>query len=297
MRKTKRFTPKILDRFKKAGRGLGVFEDYKPWHQVSRSDPSSNGRSYLNYWKSRQREFLSDGENATFLFATMLPNVIDIREQFPISLEDSEHEINDYLIFPEKIFPGTLSLSNRLSISHPKTSGEDTWASWIMTTDLLLTLIDRELTPYFLAISVKPEIPIVNTRIYDLLLLEKIYWQARNVDWLLITPELYKKMVAKTIIRNGVWGISNPVDEIHLNHIRKKIPSFTDVSYSKAIKELALQLPSMEIAQRTLWQSVWKGELLIDLDRSWHPSEPIKILDADSFWDQNPIYARRSSWI
>ena len=62
MRTTKRFTPAVLDRFKREGRGTGIFQDYIPWHKVSRGDPASSGRSHLVIWRSRLRELLSDGE-------------------------------------------------------------------------------------------------------------------------------------------------------------------------------------------------------------------------------------------
>lgn len=62
MRTTKRFTPHVLDRFRKLGRGTGTYQNYIPWQRVGRSDPSSMGRSHLQMWNGRQRELLSDQE-------------------------------------------------------------------------------------------------------------------------------------------------------------------------------------------------------------------------------------------
>ncbi len=62
MRTEKRFTPKVLERFRREGRGTGTYSDYTPWHRVSRGDPSSKGRSHLIVWMDRQRELLSDQE-------------------------------------------------------------------------------------------------------------------------------------------------------------------------------------------------------------------------------------------
>lgn len=94
MRKTKRFTPKLIEKYHKLGRGTGTFEEYIPFHRVGRSDPSSIGISHLTNWNNRQRELLSEGENDSLLFALMLPNLIDIREQIPLSYESSFHELS-----------------------------------------------------------------------------------------------------------------------------------------------------------------------------------------------------------
>lgn len=77
MRTTKRFTPDVLDRFRREGRGTGVYTEYIPWHRVSRGDPASRGRSHLLNWRGRQRELLSDGELVMTLFVTMLPGIDD----------------------------------------------------------------------------------------------------------------------------------------------------------------------------------------------------------------------------
>ena len=85
MRTEKRFTPKVLERFQREGRGTGTYTDYVPWHRVSRGDPSSKGRSHLIVWMDRQRELLSDHEWGGLNFAGLVPGLIDLAEQFPIS--------------------------------------------------------------------------------------------------------------------------------------------------------------------------------------------------------------------
>lgn len=77
MRTTKRFTPKVLARFKRQGRGSGTHDNYLPWHRVSRGDPASSGRSHLLMWRERLRELLSDGEHVEQLFASQLNNLED----------------------------------------------------------------------------------------------------------------------------------------------------------------------------------------------------------------------------
>lgn len=81
MRTTKRFTPKVLARFKCQGRGTDTHQNYVPWHRVSCGDPASSGRSHLLMWRERLRELLLDGEHVAQLFATMLAYVDDVLEQ------------------------------------------------------------------------------------------------------------------------------------------------------------------------------------------------------------------------
>lgn len=96
MRTTKRFTPKVLARFAREGRGTGIYEEYIPWHRVSRGDPASRGRSHLLEWKDRLRELLSDGELGAQLFAVMLPDLDDSLEQYRLEQEPSQHPLAAY---------------------------------------------------------------------------------------------------------------------------------------------------------------------------------------------------------
>lgn len=77
MRKGLRFTPARLEKWRDAGRGTGTGADYQPWHQVTRSDPGSRGRSHLINWRfGRLHHLLSDQEMVAFAFASMLPNLV-----------------------------------------------------------------------------------------------------------------------------------------------------------------------------------------------------------------------------
>jgi hypothetical protein len=96
MRTQKRFTPALLERFKRLGRGKGVYGNYVPWHQVSRSDPSSIGTSHCPVWGGRHVELLSTIERIVFYFCTMVTDVIDIRDQFPLCTDQSSHELCAY---------------------------------------------------------------------------------------------------------------------------------------------------------------------------------------------------------
>jgi hypothetical protein len=212
MRTTKRFTPAVLARFERQGRGTGTYEDYIGWHQVTRGDPASRGRSHLLNWKGRLIHLLSDGELGEQLFATMLPNLDDSLEQHKLTPEDSPHPLLAYgAPVSDELFPGTLRLAEELGIRHPKVYGKGESDDWVMTTDLVLVFDRPGEARTMLALAFKPKGWDKSRRAKQLLRLEREYWLRRGVPWLLITPELYDKRVLMTLRRIACWAIVDPV--------------------------------------------------------------------------------------
>lgn len=295
MRTQKRFTPDLLARFQRDERGTGTYAEYIPWHRVSRSDPSSHGRSHLLIWRARQLELLSDQEWGGANFAAMLPNVLDLNEQFPLQIEDAPHEISRWDIRPpNKHYPGTLSIANCLGIKHPKLHGHEEEVLWKPTTDLLLLLQTSTSNRELLAISIKPDgIGKLSKRAKQLLLLEKTYWQSRGVTWLLITPSEYLKSVGLTLRRTAAWGLAPPVKISSLDMACKVAMALPFHPYSDLISDLTQRLG--DDSQAALWQAVWQGRLPIDLRRGWRPQLPFTFISQSEFWAQNPIAARRSA--
>ena len=85
----KGLTQAQIDRRLKDGRGQGQGSDYKPF--IYTRDVSSLGRSHrLPGSKTRRlHHLLSDLELAIFLTLDRSPHVTDIREQFPMRVEDT----------------------------------------------------------------------------------------------------------------------------------------------------------------------------------------------------------------
>lgn len=297
MRTTKRFTPKVLARFVREGRGQGTGNSYIPWHRVSRSDPSSHGRSHLQMWNGRQAELLSDGEKIELLFATMLTNLVDVLEQFRLSLVPGRHELSRFCISaPVGDFPGTLTLTKQLGMRHPTVSENGETIDWTPSTDLLLVLKDLSGGLKLIAVSVKPSGDLPRSARKSLAL-EKAYWDARGVKWLLITPSQFDKEVALTLQRAMPWGLGEsvlPLDRTAASDITRR-NSGRSLTY--ILEVICYQLGiEMDRAQRAFWQAVWHGEIPLDLRRGWRPHIPIVLLPIDTFWSQNPIASRRSAW-
>jgi hypothetical protein len=297
MRTQKRFTPKLLERFERDGRGTGTFQDYVPWHRVSRSDPSSDGRSHLKIWRKRQLELLSDGEWDGAHFVTLLPNVLDVREQLKLSLEEGPHELAEYdARYAGQLLSGTISIANQLGFKHPLVTGNGRSSDWVMTTDQVLLLKSPNGQLELLAISYKPDHLSLSKRDLQKLAIERAYWTVRSVQWLLITPDLFEKSVATTLRRAACWGLGSAVNQSEICSATKVVADTLGHTYTYTLYTLADKLGNKELAQRALWQAVWSGAIPMDLRRGWRPHLPIELLSLESFLALNPVAYRRSSW-
>ncbi len=296
MRTEKRFTPALLDRYRKLGRGTGIYENYIAWHRVGRSDPASIGRSHLQAWLGRQLELLSDIELVTILFSTMLKNIVDCREQFPLSLNISAHELSAYFSYrPGILFPGTLEIAKLQEVKHPKVHGGGRSADWLMTTDLLLTLKCENGELELLAIAIKLNQEEINKK-RRLLAIERQYWLARDVQWLLITPSMFHALIADTLRNCVPWSLGPAVDESAIDYVAKNQSLWNGHSLTYVLKKLEDAFGSHELAQRAFWQAAWSARLPLDFRRGWRPHEPIKYVTEAQFWELNPIASRRSAW-
>lgn len=298
MRTTKRFSPKVLARFLRQGRGQGILNEYIPWHRVSRGDPSSKGRSHLQQWNGRQRELLSDHEWVILFFSLMLPNLIDVREQYPLCLEEGLDELSQYEEdLSAQRFSGTLEIAKHLGIKHPKTTGDGESSNWVMSTDLLLTLLEPNGKLALLAVSVKLSDELASKRKLELLAIERKYWEVRGVEWLLITPDLYDHAVTLTLRNSMPWALGEAVNEAAQNDAVSFAKSCQGRSLTFLLQHLCDRLGDIDHAQRAFWQGVWNGKIPLDLRRGWRPHQPIVLLNQDIFLALNPVVSRRSAWI
>lgn len=298
MRTTKRFTPSVLDRFKREGRGTGTYEKYQPWHKVSRGDPSSSGRSHLIIWRARLRELLSDGELGCQHFVTMLGDLEDCLEQYPLDLEDGSHLLNQFgQGNPLEICPGTQTLARELGIKHPITTEKDRSAPWTPSTDFVLIRRSPSGMLFLTAVAFKPLLKTLTKRARQLLSLEREYWLRRGATWLLVTPDLYHPYVDQNLKATAPWGIfgeASPQEQAVAASIAR---SNSWASFSKVIELIATRLGSQEDAQNAFWKAVWSCLLPVDLRIAFRPQLPLKYLTQQEFADLNPIAAGRTSWI
>jgi len=297
MRTTKRFTPKVLERFIRQGRGEGSREDYLPWHRVSRGDPASSGRSHLLHWKERLRELLSDGELGEQLFAVMLADLDDCLEQYRLTSDRSRHPLVAYGRTGDETFPGTEELAKQLGIKHPKLREGKDEALWQLTTDFVLVFKPVNGQRRMLAVAFKPSEATLKKRQRQLLGLEREYWKRRGVDWLLVTPAEYADSVFQTLRRTACWALAEPSTAAARQAAVQIAQRESWASLTTVLERLTAKLGTLDLAQRALWQAVWAGELPIDLRRGWRPHLPLNPVSPEQFQAFNPLGARRSAWI
>lgn len=297
MRTQKRFTPALLERFDRHGRGTGTYKEYIPWHRVGRGDPSSRGRSHLMMWQERQRELLSDGEWVGLLFSTMINGLLDVREQHKLSPEDGPFELAMYdFRYGGKNYPGTLAIAKQLGFKHPRVCGDGTTADWKMTTDqvLVLRLPSGELE--LLAVAYKPNHLELTTRNRQLLTIEKAYWDARGVTWILITPELFCESAGLTLRRAVPWGLGTAVSQSDIEVAVQAVDQTLGHTFTYTLDSIVKALGDKDLAQRAFWQAVWSSTIPMDLRTGWRPHLPIRLLSQDEFRALNPVASRRTSW-
>lgn len=299
MRKGQRFTPARLRAWQLSGRGSGSGSDYQPWHQVTRSDPGSRGRSHLVNWKlGRLHHLLSDHELLIMGFATMVPGLTDIREQFPLCLEAHQPELATYRSDAcSKPVPGTLELAQLLGVRHPRLCANGDAAWWVMTTDLLLT-IGSGSAAKLLAVSVKFDDALASPRTMALLALERAYWSCQGVEWLLITPSTYAVDVGRSVVNVLPWGLATQglteSAQYHCIQLKSQIHGATVRQVLQVVSKAMGCIQSD--AAFVLWGAVWSGLAPIDLDVRMCPEAVLRILPQPDFYQQNPIIARRSTW-
>lgn len=175
-------TDRRIERWVKEGRGQGVGHAYKPWLTIQ--DVPSLGRSHrvLGQKTGRLHHMLSDIEYGHFIIFDSSHEVVDIREQFPLDRNE------------------TLQIAIDLGARHPRAPRSSTYE--VMTTDFLITTSKGGVTSQ-VAFAIKPAANLADryVRIHEKLTIEKRYWEARGVKWVLST----EKKLPKILVRNIQW--------------------------------------------------------------------------------------------
>lgn len=279
------------------GRGTGTYQEYIPWHRVGRGDPSSMGRSHLMMWRERQRELLSDGEWVGLLFSTMIGNLADVREQHKLVPEGGLHELALYDVhFGGKEYPGTRAIAKQLGFKHPRVNGDGISDDWKMTTDQVLVLRHPSGQLELLAVAYKPNDSKLTKRNRQLLAIEKAYWDARGVTWILITPELFAESVGLTLRRKAPWGLGTAVSTSDIAVAVHAVDQTLGHTFTYTLDSITTVLGDKDLAQRAFWQAVWTGAIPMNLRTGWRPHLPIELLIPDEFVALNPVLSRRTSW-
>jgi sporulation protein YlmC with PRC-barrel domain len=153
----------------KEGRGIGAGANYIPYlliHDV----PSRGLASRIWGWKAnRVHHLFSRLELKIFYTFEWRQDVIDIREQFPLDLDE------------------TLAIADELGVRHPRDPRTRDYS--VMTSDLVITYRKGAVVEELVR-SVKYKTDLGDARVKEKLEIERIYWEeVRRIGWDIVTEE------------------------------------------------------------------------------------------------------------
>lgn len=169
-------------RYLKEGRGQGVGADYKPWIYIHDFPSRGVSARIPGRTTGRIHHLLSRNEEYYFYILDADPDILDIREQFPLRLTE------------------TMEIARRLNIKHP-------WKGdfpFVMTTDFLITRADG-----LHARTIKCSDELANPRIIEKFSIEQVYWATHGIDWKIVT----EKQISRDQALNCQWLYSGEVPE------------------------------------------------------------------------------------
>ena len=171
-------TQAVIDKRLKLGRGQGTGAEYTPWLHIQ--DVPSRGLVHrIKGWKThREHHFLSTLECEYFYVLEWSLLISDIREQYPL-LPQAE----------------TLEIAQVCGFRHP--TDPRTQEPVVMTTDFVITL--NHLQSVECARTIKPSTQLRSKRTLEKLEIERRYWQARHIDWAIVTEHEIPRVLVKNV--------------------------------------------------------------------------------------------------
>lgn len=254
--KSRNPTEKAVLRWIKQGYGQGLGLAYKPFFYI-RDIPSDGRSTALEGLKiPRTHHYFSDVEYHYHLLAEYSDDVVEIREQ--------------YALLPCE---ETKLIADRLGIAHPIYSA--TRAQRVITSDLVLSVKrGDEVVLVVLCCKVASDVAPSNpeaARTLEKILLEKVYWEARNAEWRLVTD----KMLPGNKIHNLEFFRGSMVSW-ERDYLNTKIAAFVQtalaiwndcVSLNDLLITTSLQLNlDRDECFCLLGRSIWTKALPVDLD-------------------------------
>jgi hypothetical protein len=175
-KRNRSITKRVREKRRKEGRGLGTGKDYKPELRIQ--DVSSIGlATRIRGWTTgRIHHLMSKLELMVFYTFDFPEAVIDIREQFPLDLEETQ------------------AIAEELGIRPPR--DPKTKELVVMTTDFVIT-VRNGIHEVMYAYTVKYAKKLKSRRVMEKFEIERVYWGRRNISWTIITElDINRDLVA-----------------------------------------------------------------------------------------------------
>lgn len=198
---------------RKQGRGKGEGASYKPYIKTREVPSTGTGRILKDKITGRQMHLLSQAEVYTYYLLRWDDSVIDIREQYPLELED------------------TLKIADHLGYKHPcdrKTP---------MTTDFLVTYQEEDGTKTYKAYSVKSSREILQgDRTVEIQRIEMAYWNLHGIPFEIVFKEDMNRIKVGNIEAvMDYWDIKDVMSDIDM------------VKYLIAHKKMSVDMDSKQL--------------------------------------------------
>lgn len=205
----------------------------------------------LGVTTGRVHHLFSDNESCFFLLADYAADVVDIREQFPL--------------FPES---ATQRVALSLGVRHPSYPRSPT--PLVMTTDFLLTRIDKEGKRSFIAFSIKSADDLrgrSRKSVLTKLEIERRYWLLRGIPWYLFTSAEFDKTVIDNLEWLSYFLVEHDVDR---DAFQAQLPRFLAAFNTPSFQGLTLADRLRECA--AVFGVAVSTELVTDMFRycAWH---------------------------
>ena len=181
--------PKVSEQTKlDQHRGEGHGKDYKPWIRVNEFNSLGTTSKPVDWKNGRTMQLLSQGEMYAYYINRWDESVIDIREQFPLDLED------------------TLRIADSEHLKHPKNRESR------MTSDLLLDYADGSQK----VLSIKRNRSALDDdRTTVKLWIEQEYWKGKGVPFeVLFANEMNLTMVTNIRLVTEFYDLSDVFDSV-----------------------------------------------------------------------------------
>jgi hypothetical protein len=152
--------------------GQPQLSEYEPWIKIPRSKGLNSTVSRINGNKTnRVHHLLSRNETRYFYYLEWASNVTDIREQFPLNIDQ------------------TREIAKSSGMGHAKFAGKEI----VMTTDFLISIDNH----HVIARTFKMSKELNKKRVLEKFAIEREYWGKLGVDWGIVTEkEIDNEIVA-----------------------------------------------------------------------------------------------------
>ena len=264
MAKRKRATTqKSIEKWIKEGRGQGRGATYKPWLRIQ--DVPSRGLAHRikGQKTGRVHHFLSQFEAHFFYTLEWLPQVTDIREQYPLLPLDE-----------------TMEIARECGFRHP-TDPRSKYPV-VMTTDFLITLQGGSEQPRTLKMIAE----LGRKRVMEKLEIERRYWECRHLELKIITNAGIPGSLTRNVeLLHSYYNISDrlEVTKEQLRLIIATLNTLITQDEEQTLRAVAAQCDlqtgvepgvSLTVIYHLLATRQWE----VDIRKAIDPDQPLVIL-------------------